>query len=228
MRQARPNDALIDLLGVEVNPAPSWLTRLELAVGSHPEYGRDHLEMWRGTMSFHHRNSKSKKSLEQFRDAFVRERSKAVIKEFKSKAMETDGDSIVLWRCVSVPNALKYAQDFSCEEVGVHWTWDQRAAICHGGDLGDSIVFRALVKPSFRNIDVETTLHMQFHSEPGWPSKWPFEKEIRLRPGAEILITDLYAYQDEKGNCQRRNHWGECAEIRLLGRFEVEPVWCVA
>lgn len=228
MRQVKPNDELIDLLGIAIDPDPSWLIYLEASVESDPQYGRGHLEMWRDTMSFHHRSSKSKKSLEQFRDAFIRERSKAVIKEFKSKAIETDGDSIVLWRCVSVENALKYVQDFSCEEVGVHWAWDERAAICHGGDPGDSVVFRALVKPSLRNIDVEKTLNMQFHPEPGWPNKWPFEKEIRLRPGAQILITDLYAYQDAKGNCQRRNHWGECAEVRLLGRFEVGPVWCIA
>jgi hypothetical protein len=224
----KPGNVLLDLLGVEANPGPDWLTYLETSIGSDREYGRQHLEMWKDTMSFNHRNSKSKKSFERFQDDFIRERSKAVIKEFKSKVMETDGDSIVLWRCVSVPDALKYAPDFSCEEVGVHWAWDQRAAICHGGDRGDSIVFRALVEPSLRNIDVNMTLNMQFHSEPGWPNKWPFEKEIRLRPGAEVLITDLYAYQDVEGNCKYRNHWGECAEVRLLGRFEVGPVWCVA
>jgi hypothetical protein len=133
---------------------------------------------------------------------WIGERWDEFMREF-SRATEID-ELLVVHRCITVENPEKWVENLKADKprkverwkgddkivsmkksVGVFWTWDFKTAECHWSTgRGTQVIVTGLVGIS--SIDIEDTVLANFR-----PSTGEEEKEIRLKDGAPILITNV-------------------------------------
>lgn len=108
-----------------------------------------------------------------------------------SHAVEVD-ELLVVHRCITVENPMKFIEDLEAGKktgkrkgMGIYWTWDFKTAECHWGTgRGLQVILTGLV--GIASIDIPQTVLSNFQ-----PSTGEEEKEVRLKEGAPVLITNV-------------------------------------
>ena len=131
------------------------------------------------------------------------------LEEFVNKFRKnhrSDGDRLVVWRCLSVKDvdaalkAIEKAEPFEGTRIagvkkgkgiGVFWSYSKEDADCHWGQQANKIVVQGEV--DFSDIDLEETARANINDVN--------ECEIHVNEGAEVLIDVVFNKDGKPSPC---------------------------
>lgn len=97
---------------------------------------------------------------------------------FENVTMNFHGDKIRIWRMITAP--LNWSPEG--RHPGIYWSWDERAAEAHWGNVNDSAHWLISGETTADQVNWVQTLFQNAHSS------FEDEKEIRLKPQANVKI----------------------------------------
>jgi oligoribonuclease (3'-5' exoribonuclease)/8-oxo-dGTP pyrophosphatase MutT (NUDIX family) len=144
---------------------------------------------------YHGTEKEYKKFLEEERDEkiqdYFEDKSQEFLADF-SQAAKVNGDKIKIYRCVTVKDSQKYADDLGRGKypkgfsgLGIFWSWNFEAAECHWGKSENPDIVYLIGEVPLSAVDVTTTLIKNLHTSLGE------EKEIQLKEGAKITLISV-------------------------------------
>jgi hypothetical protein len=149
------------------------------------------LNIWEGWLAQMDDSARQKPSKKHLINDWIRERWDSFIGDFSKEAVETER-KLVVHRCIQVDDPKAFVKKLISDSkkprrkgLGIYWTWDFEAAVCHwGAGRGTDILLTGLV--DHHAVDVEETVLANFSPDDG-----EAEREIRLHEGEPVLLTSV-------------------------------------
>jgi len=124
---------------------------------------------------------------------WIAERRWEFLENFSGKAVEMNG-KLVVYRCIQLDDPEAYVKNIiPGKSLGIYWTWDYESAECYWGKgEGTDVILTGLVGLSAINIERTVVMNLR-------PDIGDAEREITLREGEPISLTDVSLAEEEQG-----------------------------